>query len=145
MVARKTKIAQGTCARLKMRIVSESQNPSSRSQLISATRRNWELGFGIWDFHSVRVMRFVTLLRRPGRVDQLALRNDRVSEKSLRIDPLSRVVRAGVNATRCGKLRAKVASVRFVGGRFFLLDLDLGRYAFLIGLDIGLDLLDHFE
>src|SRR2546430_16503755 len=124
MVARKTKIAQGTCARLKMRIVSKSQSPSCRSQLISAPRRNWDLGFGIWDFHSVGVMRFVVLRRRPGSVDQLALSNDRVSEKSLWIDSLSCVMGAGVNATRRGKLRAKVASIRFVGGRFFLLDLD---------------------
>ena len=54
-------------------------------------------------------------------------------------------MRTGVNAARRGKLCAEIARVRLVGSGLFLLDLDLGRYAFLIGLHLGLDFLDHFE
>src|SRR5438105_4711600 len=75
---------------------------------------------------SVGVMRFVARRhRRPSLADKLALRRDRVAEKSLRIDPVGGVVRTSVDAARRGKLRAKVAGVRFVSGYFLFLDLDL--------------------
>src|SRR5207237_5339535 len=72
------------------------------------------------------VMRLVARRhRRPGLADEFALRRDRVAEKSLRIDALGRVVRTSVDAARGGKLRTKVAGIRFVGGHFLFLNLHL--------------------
>src|SRR5438128_1427916 len=106
-----------------------------------------QLGFGTWDlgFPSVCVVRFVVLRRRPRALYQFILRQQCIAEKASRLDALGRVVRTGIDATRRGQLRAEIASVRLVSGRFFLLDLDLGWSAFLLGFDLGLYLLDHFQ
>src|SRR4029077_669371 len=84
----------------------------------------WSLGFPLL----VGVMRFVPRWKlRPGRADQFGLGGNRVAKKSLRIDAFGRVVRTSVNATRRGKLGAKIAGVGFVGGHLLLLDFECGR------------------
>ena len=75
-------------------------------------------------------MRFILLRGRPLILEELVLRFEGVAKKALWIDALGGVVRAGVDAARCGKLRAQVARVRFVSGDFFLVDLHRGRRAF---------------
>ena len=82
--------------------------------------------------------------RRPGLADEFALRRDRVAEKSLPIDALGRVVRTSVDAARGGKLRAKVAGVRFVGGHFLFLNLHLRGRA-LCAFDLRLHFFHHLE
>src|ERR1019366_1837643 len=80
--------------------------------------------------NSVSVVRLV-MPRRPLLLHHFVLRDERIAEETLRIDSFSGVVRTGVDAARRGELRAKIAGVRFIDGRIFLLDLDLGRNAFL--------------
>src|SRR2546423_12946500 len=77
------------------------------------------------------------LLPRPA--DQFALGQNCVAEKSLWINPLCGVMRAGINATWRGQLRAEIASVRFVSRDFLFLHLHLRRRALL-----AFDLSFHF-
>ena len=62
------------------------------------------------------------------RLEKHRLRVNYAAEEPTRIYPLRRIMRAGINAARRGKLCAEIARVRLVRCALFLFNLDLRRH-----------------
>ncbi len=78
-------------------------------------------------------------------LEKHSLRFNYAAEKPTRIYPLRRVMRAGVNTARCGKLCAEIARVRLVCSRLFLFNLDFRRRTGLRRFHLRSDFFHHFD